>query len=123
MARKKHQLVESLCNSLGNEFLFPTSDVENHSPKLIIESMDKNYNHENSLKDWTYFHLDPPKVLEKLNFIHTNLNYEQKTAVINILKGEGKEVPYIIFGPPGTGKTVILTETIIQLYHEFPKSR
>lgn len=125
MARKKHQLVESMwkSNNLGDEFLFLTNDIEYHHPKLIIKNMDENYNHKNSLNDWTYFHVVPPKIIDNLYFFHSSLNVEQKTAVINILKGEGKEVPYIIFGPPGTGKTVILTETIIQLYYEFPKSK
>ncbi|KAJ8984692.1 hypothetical protein NQ317_004951 [Molorchus minor] len=42
-------------------------------------------------------------------------NYEQKTAVKKILNNTSLEVPYIVFGPPGTGKTVTIVEAILQI--------
>lgn len=42
-------------------------------------------------------------------------NVEQYTAVCNIVAGVSKPAPYLVFGPPGTGKTVTLVEAIKQV--------
>lgn len=42
-------------------------------------------------------------------------NKEQKTAVENILNCKSGKAPYIVFGPPGTGKTVTIVEAILQV--------
>ncbi|KAL6457776.1 hypothetical protein MHYP_G00330060 [Metynnis hypsauchen] len=42
-------------------------------------------------------------------------NPEQNAAVQHILSGQSKPAPYLIFGPPGTGKTVTLVEAIKQV--------
>uniref|UniRef100_A0AAY4B686 RNA helicase n=1 Tax=Denticeps clupeoides TaxID=299321 RepID=A0AAY4B686_9TELE len=39
-------------------------------------------------------------------------NDEQKIAVQNIVAGVSKPAPYLVFGPPGTGKTVTIVEAI-----------
>ncbi|XP_060556274.1 putative helicase mov-10-B.1, partial [Ruditapes philippinarum] len=52
-----------------------------------------------------------------------NVNEEQRTAVANIVKGTSRPGPYLIFGPPGTGKTVTVTEAIRQIYHNQPEAR
>merc|ERR1719318_232311 len=43
-------------------------------------------------------------------------NPEQLTAVKNIVRGTSGAAPYIVFGPPGTGKTVTIVEAIKQIY-------
>ncbi|KAI7797623.1 putative helicase mov-10-B.1 [Triplophysa rosa] len=47
-------------------------------------------------------------------------NPEQKTAVCNIVAGVSKPAPYLVFGPPGTGKTVTIVEAIKQVEKNIP---
>ncbi|GAA6222733.1 putative helicase mov-10-B.2 isoform X1 [Lates japonicus] len=42
-------------------------------------------------------------------------NREQSQAVQHIVAGSSKPAPYLVFGPPGTGKTVTLVEAIKQI--------
>lgn len=42
-------------------------------------------------------------------------NNEQLQAVKHIVAGSSGSNPYVIFGPPGTGKTVTVVEAIKQV--------
>ena len=44
-------------------------------------------------------------------------NVQQSRAVRNILAGTSRPAPYIVFGPPGTGKTVTMVEAMKQVNH------
>lgn len=43
------------------------------------------------------------------------LNAEQRLAVASVLCGAGGSTPFALFGPPGTGKTVTLVESALQV--------
>uniref|UniRef100_A0A452UJY1 RNA helicase n=1 Tax=Ursus maritimus TaxID=29073 RepID=A0A452UJY1_URSMA len=49
-------------------------------------------------------------------------NPEQLQAMKYIVTGTTRPAPYIIFGPPGTGKTVTLVEAIKQVVKHLPKA-
>lgn len=44
-----------------------------------------------------------------------DMNDEQKLAVLNILEQRSYPHPYVLFGPPGTGKTKTVVEAVLQL--------
>ncbi|NWI55977.1 SDE3 helicase, partial [Calyptomena viridis] len=50
-------------------------------------------------------------------------NEEQCRAVTHIVTGMSRPAPYLIFGPPGTGKTVTVVEAIKQVWTNFKDAR
>ncbi|NXD43233.1 SDE3 helicase, partial [Copsychus sechellarum] len=50
-------------------------------------------------------------------------NEEQCKAVAHIVTGMSRPAPYLIFGPPGTGKTVTMVEAIKQVWTRFKDAR
>ncbi|XP_074044556.1 helicase MOV-10 isoform X2 [Macrotis lagotis] len=64
----------------------------------------------------------PPKFQLSLYDRNLESNPEQLQAVRHIVMGTSRPTPYIIFGPPGTGKTVTLVEAIKQVVKLLPNA-
>ncbi|KAM3967887.1 LOW QUALITY PROTEIN: putative RNA helicase armi [Aphomia sociella] len=95
--RKSHQAINLAISNLGPDILFP-SRVLPHSNQLSSDN------------------------IKLINWFNENLNAGQKAAVTNILLSECRPLPYCIW-PPGTGKTVTVIETILQILTLLPHSR
>ncbi|XP_058464088.1 putative helicase MOV-10 isoform X2 [Malaya genurostris] len=73
--------------------------------------------------------LFPQNTLKNVTLMYTSFqwfsssiatNKEQMTAVRNIVNRTSFPAPYLLFGPPGTGKTTTLVEAIAQIYKLCP---
>lgn len=65
--------------------------------------------------------LTPPR--PRLDLLQSQLNAEQTSAVERIAHHSYGSVPYIVFGPPGTGKTMVVVESIVQVLLLTPSPR
>ncbi|XP_068146310.1 LOW QUALITY PROTEIN: probable RNA helicase armi [Drosophila tropicalis] len=106
--RKQHYAIPQAISLFGENFLFPSKLTKRKYPQLDLTLNDN---------DDMYLYNS------KLTWYNQNLNGIQKRAVFNILRGEADNMPYVIFGPPGTGKTVTVVETILQLLYNLPSAR
>ncbi|XP_066559522.1 putative helicase mov-10-B.1 isoform X2 [Amia ocellicauda] len=66
----------------------------------------------------------PEKALPELRLYDSSLekNPEQFMAVRCIVAGVSKPAPFLVFGPPGTGKTVTIVEAIKQVHKCYSES-
>lgn len=151
--RKIHHAVALALRNLGRELLFPSkietkipqfkianeeTDVkyndrnEEAKPKMVIEEK-KNLESacsklvlskqgKNIKKSAVENSIPTPRTV-KIQWYDKTLNCYQKQAIRNILLAEAKPLPHFIFGPPGTGKTVTIVETILQIITLQPEAR
>lgn len=73
-------------NGLGLNFLFPRLNGIKKNPQLDVK-LSENGNLLLNQKESEFF--------------NKSLNIYQKNAVVNVLRGETRPLPYIIYGPPG----------------------
>ncbi|GMH88807.1 hypothetical protein TL16_g11266 [Triparma laevis f. inornata] len=58
-----------------------------------------------------------------LTFVNRDLNDEQRKAVEDVVHGTCSPSPYLIYCPPGTGKTVTMVEAIYQTFKRSKTNR
>lgn len=104
---KQHNGIERIKNE---EIVFPTKIKTNDTLQF-----DVNLDDDGNLRS--------KYVKRRLTWFNQKLNSIQKQAILNILRGEVRPMPYVIFGPPGTGKTSTVVELILQLYKNVGNSR
>lgn len=96
--RRQHQAISLAFSNLGSEILFPKK-ILSRAPQI------------------------PQENIKAIKWYNEKLNNGQKAAVTNVLSGECRPLPYCIFGPPGTGKTITVIEIILQILTLMPDSR
>ncbi|XP_059188616.1 putative helicase mov-10-B.1 [Centropristis striata] len=89
--RLQHRAVELACRFSLREVLFPAAPADSSLQAKL-----------------------PPLRLFDVKLSEQD-NPEQYQAVQHIVAGSSKPAPYLVFGPPGTGKTVTLVEAIKQI--------
>lgn len=83
----------------------------------------------NYFNDFEY----PPENCQRRNVVNIDnfewynqniaTNEEQMTAIKNIVNCTAYPFPYVVFGPPGTGKTSCIVECIAQILRTKPESK
>ncbi|KAH8280543.1 hypothetical protein KR018_009484, partial [Drosophila ironensis] len=114
------ELLQTMPTVRGYLFAFP--EVPTQILDRANASTPPGYKQADWRKRKTLPALDPPAEVVPLNeSIATNA--EQLAAVARIVAGPSTQGPYILVGPPGTGKTTTIVEAILQLRLQKPQSR
>ncbi|KAM5180413.1 helicase MOV-10 [Mantella aurantiaca] len=115
-----------LVNRFVSGMLFDVTFTFNRLP-LKIQHRAVDLAKQKMLKDAlfpTYSNRKCTVTVDRLSLYDRKLesNPEQYMAVKQIVSGISRPAPYLLFGPPGTGKTVTLVEAIKQVLKNIPNS-
>lgn len=126
-AINRHNAIDLVYKNLDEEILFPKKIKLQESQYKVESDMNSNFERyipmANGNLNKSFLILQEPLKTKKFSWIDQNLNRFQKEAVKNILEGLARPLPYIIFGPPGTGKTITLCEAVLQILVTIPSSK
>lgn len=107
-------LMEAAADTFANELALPESKWPNFARRwLFPEPTD--------LSSTCSISFPLPKTIEVEDYIDQGLNEEQKLAAVSI-STQQFSVPYLISGPPGTGKTRTLVECVLQILRLQPEA-
>uniref|UniRef100_A0A182Q6P3 RNA helicase n=1 Tax=Anopheles farauti TaxID=69004 RepID=A0A182Q6P3_9DIPT len=113
--RKQHHSIKRMQLTHGLDYLFPER-INVQEPLLNARLSSR---HDLVLEEET----NGGTTGRVLPWCNAALNPYQKQAIVSVLRGEARPLPHIIFGPPGTGKTVTIVELIHQLAANVPSAR
>ncbi|KAL8826239.1 MAG: hypothetical protein Q9170_007478 [Blastenia crenularia] len=91
--------------------------VQNDVPDFPIKYLNQTWLRRMLFPDESYGVIQKslPQGVFKRSWFDQHLNHEQKKAVDSILSKASGNVPFIVNGPPGTGKTKTIVETVKQM--------
>lgn len=94
-----HRVGERLLRDSA-ELMFPTKIADQNQLQINMSLVDGNLQTNNPVRVWEWCN-------PKLNLI-------QKEAICNVLRGDARSIPYVIFGPPGT---LVISRQMIYIHH------
>ncbi|CAG0924334.1 unnamed protein product [Notodromas monacha] len=120
--RRKHVALEKASECIGMDNIFPEFPQE--AEPILKLTYAREYRSEFRPAPGSVAAVEDEHApgTRKIRWFNRHLNELQRKAVLNIFNSSTK-APYLLFGPPGTGKTVTLVETIMQTYDMLPESR